>query len=168
MKQSNAEAARYYRKACEETGGEGCGYLGFFYEFGLGGLSKDDIEATRLYRLACERGGPAAASVGCLGLAKMYEQARGGLTTDLDEASRLRKKGHALGLREFRESCDNGIGEACSGLASWYEEGAMGLRKDDDKARAFYRRACDLERSRDSGSDTGCTQLKRLEAQEAP
>jgi uncharacterized caspase-like protein len=61
--------------------------LGLFYEFGRGGLTKNDREAARLYKLSADQGN--AYAQGNLGF--FYESGRGGLTKDDREAARLYK-----------------------------------------------------------------------------
>jgi TPR repeat protein len=62
--------------------------IGFFYEFGRGGLPKDDNAAARHYELAAEAG----EAWGQYNLARFNETGRGGLTADDREAARLYKQ----------------------------------------------------------------------------
>jgi hypothetical protein len=82
--------------------------LGLFYEFGRGGLTKDDREAARLYKLSADQGN----AVGQVKLGYLYEVGRGGLTKDAREATRL-----------YKLSADQGNSIAQVNLGYFYESG---------------------------------------------
>jgi Sel1 repeat len=63
--------------------------LGFFYETGRGGLSKDDREAARLYQLAADQGNAAGRNT----LGRFYQFGRGGLPQSDQEAVSFRSLG---------------------------------------------------------------------------
>jgi TPR repeat protein len=59
---NSAEAARLYKLAADQGNAYGQVNLGRFYEYGKGGLPKDDTQAARLYKLAADQGNAYAQS----------------------------------------------------------------------------------------------------------
>ncbi|WP_371870658.1 tetratricopeptide repeat protein [Helicobacter pylori] len=55
MEKDSIKAAYFYSKACELKEGDGCGFLGFLYEYGQG-VEKDLTKATYFYSKACKLG----------------------------------------------------------------------------------------------------------------
>jgi TPR repeat protein len=93
------EAVRLFRLAANQGDALAQVGLGFLYEQGRGGLSKDDREAARLFRLAAD--GDNAFAQASLGT--FYEQGRGGLPKDDREAARLYQQAAKGGIN-FRFS----------------------------------------------------------------
>ncbi len=93
--QDETVSASLYRRQADSGNAAAMAYLGRMYEYGRGGLPKDDAEAVQWYRRGAEAGnGQAMAS-----LAYMYERGRGGLSKDLDEAGHWYRKGAGAGDR---------------------------------------------------------------------
>lgn len=92
-----AEAAAWFRRACNGGEGRGCGMVGLKYQYGRG-LPRDDRKAQHFYTLGCDLG---EAKLSCQNLAVM------GLSDD----SSVHDKREAKALLE--RACGAGSGGAC-------------------------------------------------------
>jgi TPR repeat protein len=122
------ETIRRYRQDAANGDSNARVQLGYLYERGLSGLSKDEREAARLYKLAADQGN----AWGQNDLGVFYRDARGGLPKDEREAARL-----------FRLAADQGMTDAEVGLGALYQEGRGGLPEDDREAARLYKAAAD-------------------------
>ena len=117
-----------YRRAAEMGDLEAMRSLGFYYEYGKGGLTKDEVEAVEWYRKAAEKGNTTA--MNNLGLC--YQFGHGGLTKDTSKA-----------VEWYRKAAEKGNTTAMYNLGHCYEYGEEGLTKDEVKAVEWYRKAAE-------------------------
>jgi TPR repeat protein len=115
--------------------------LGVMYQYGRGGLPKDEREALRLYKFAADRGSAPAQ----VGLGVMYHDSLGGLAEDEREAVRL-----------FELAADQGYALGQTSLGLMYERGRGGLAKDEREAVRLYKLAAD------QGLDKAKRSLERI------
>ena len=117
-----------YRRAAEMGDPEAMNSLGFYYEFGQGGLTKDTSKAVEWYRKAAEKGNPPAMNnLGCC-----YYDGKGGLTKDTSKA-----------VEWYRKAAEKGNTIAMYNLGYCYNYGNGGLTKDEVKAVEWYQKAAD-------------------------
>jgi hypothetical protein len=121
VKQSYAEAAKWYRKAAEQ-GHENAQYnLGLMYQEG-GGVTRNDTEATKWFLKAAEQGHENAQyNVGF-----MYITGKGVPRDDAEAA------------RWFRMAAVQGNAEAQRKMGLMYEQG-IGVEQDDEEAEEWFR-----------------------------
>lgn len=131
-------AIRIYKGACTLGSGAACTNIGYLYEMGKAGLSKNDFTALSYYRTGCNLNN----ATGCKNLGLMYRHGKGGLTRN-DETA----------VFYYRKSCDGKDAGGCTNLGFMYEEGNGGLAKDYVQAVSYYRKGCDY------GDGTGCSNL---------
>lgn len=115
-----------YRRAAEMGNPTGMFKLGVCYDFGKGGLTKDEAKAVEWYQKAAEAGN--ARAMCCL--SNCYEYGQGGLTKDTSKA-----------LEWCQKAAEAGDAIAMSNLASYYALGKRGLTKDGAKAREWDQKA---------------------------
>ena len=118
-----------YRRAAEMGDPQGMYKLGVCYDFGKGGLKKDDVKAVEWYKKAAEAGNARA----MYNLARAYVYHQGGLTKDESKFVEWCKK-----------AAEAGDAAAMSELAACYEYGLETLLKEDkDKAVEWYKKAAE-------------------------
>src|SRR6267142_1665935 len=125
---SDEETVRLLQRDADQGNANAQVRLGYFYENGRGGLTKDDREAVRLFKLAADQGNAYAQQ----NLGGFYRDGRGGLTKDDREAVRL-----------FKLAADQALADARASLGYFYETGRGGLAKDTREAARLYRLAAD-------------------------
>jgi hypothetical protein len=124
--QDQTVRATVYRRQADLGNAMAMANLGRMYEFGNGGLPKDDTEAVQWYR----RGAEASSGQAMASLAYMYERGRGGLAKDLDTAGQWYRKGADTGDRfamyYMGRACEFGLGvpKDRSEAAQWYQKSA--------------------------------------------
>jgi TPR repeat protein/Zn-dependent protease with chaperone function len=121
-------ALSWFRKAAEAGEAHGMSGLGFMYENGRGGLSRDDVQAVSWYRKATDAGNARAMA----NLGRMYAFGLGGLPRDDVQA-----------VSWFRKAADAGGARGMSGLGFMYAFGRGGLPRDDVQAVSWFRKAAD-------------------------
>ena len=117
-----------YRRAAEMGDLEAMRSLGFYYEYGKGGLTKDEVKAVEWYRKAAEKGNTTA--MNDLGLC--YEYGQGGLTKD-----------EAKAVTWYEKAAEAGNAKAMCNLGFCYKNGNGGLTEDEAKAGEWYRKAAE-------------------------
>lgn len=119
-------AVSYYRVAAALGNSTAQSNLGLMYEYGRGGVARDEVKATELYRKSADQGNASGQAY----LATMYEAGRGGVP-----------KNEVLAVELYRKAADarNAFAQTC--LAVMYEQGRGGLPKDDEKAVELYQKA---------------------------
>ena len=117
-----------YRRAAEMGDLEAMRSLGFCYEYGQGGLTKDEVKAVEWYRKAAEKGNTTAMN----NLGNCYDYGKGGLTKDTSKA-----------VEWYRKAAEKGNTTAMNNLGYCYDEGKGGLTKDEAKAVEWYRKAAE-------------------------
>ena len=115
-----------YERAVELGNKLAMNNLARMYEYGRGGLPKDEVKAAELYERAAELGDELA----MCNLAAMYEEGRGGFSKDEAKAAEL-----------YERAAAQGCALAQVNLALMYEYGRGGLPKDEAKAVELYERA---------------------------
>ena len=115
-----------YRRAAEMGNPTGMFKLGICYDFGKGGLTKDEAKAVEWYQKAAEAGNAYAM---CM-LDGYYAFGKGGLTKD-----------EAKALEWCQKAAEAGNAIAMSNLAFYYALGKRGLTKDGAKAREWDQKA---------------------------
>ena len=115
-----------YRRAAEMGNPTGMFKLGVCYDFGKGGLTKDEAKAVEWYQKAAEAGNARAMCV----LDGYYAFGKGGLTKD-----------EAKALEWCQKAAEAGDAIAMSNLAFYYALGKRGLTKDGAKAREWDQKA---------------------------
>jgi TPR repeat protein len=110
------KARDFYEKAARLGYASAQVDLGILYEYGLGGVPRDDREAVRFFKLAADQGYADAQN----NLGNFYAQGRGGLTKNDQEAVRFYRLATAQG---------NAVAQAT--LANFYKLGRGGLAKTD-------------------------------------
>ena len=118
-----------YRRAAEMGNPTGMYKLGVCYDFGKGGLRKDEAKAVEWYRKAVEAG--EATAMCNLGYA--YEYGKGGLTKD-----------EAKAVEWYQKAAEAGEATAMCNLGVYYELGKGGLTKDEAKAVVWYQKAAEV------------------------
>ncbi len=131
-------AVKMYQGACTLQNGSACTNLGYLYERGMAGLSKNDYSAVTYYRKGCNLSN----GTGCKNLGVLYRAGRGGLS-----------KSDVTAVSMYRKSCNLNDGGGCTNLGFMYERGYGGLSKDLSSAVNFYRTGCT------KGDGTGCANL---------
>ena len=117
-----------YRRAAEMGDLEAMRSLGFCYEYGQGGLTKDEVKAVEWYRKAAEKGNPTAMN----NLGNCYDYGKGGLTKDEVKA-----------VEWYRKAAEKGNPTAMNNLGNCYDYGKGGLTKDEAKAVEWYQKAAE-------------------------
>ena len=117
-----------FRRAAEMGNPTGMFKLGVCYDFGEGGLTKDEAKAVEWYQKAAEAGN--AAAMNNLGYA--YEYGKGGLTNDKAKA-----------VEWYQKAAEAGEATAMYNLGFDYEHGKGGLTKDEAKAVEWYQKAAE-------------------------
>jgi TPR repeat protein len=142
LAQSDAEALRFYQRACAADVPGGCGNEGVFRANGRGLAEPDHVGANRSFRRACDLG--LARSCDALGIS--YREALG---VEVD---------HAQAFELFRRACEGDFASGCVNQGAAYLHGE-GVEQDRARARALYARACGL----DPPQPVGCRMDARLE-----
>jgi TPR repeat protein len=122
------EAARLYKYAADNGNSDAQRKLASFYEFGRGGLPKDNDQALRLYKLSADQGNAAAQ----LELGVVYEVGRIGIQKN-DEQARY----------YYELAAAQGNAQAQYELGRFHEYGRGGLARDYEKAAVWYHRAAE-------------------------
>ena len=117
-----------YRRAAEMGDLEAMRSLGFCYEYGQGGLTKDEVKAVEWYRKAAEKGNTTAMN----NLGYCYDEGKGGLTKD-----------EAKAVEWYRKAAEKGNTTAMNNLGYCYKNGNGGLTKDEVKTVEWYRKAAE-------------------------
>ena len=117
-----------YRRAAEMGNPTGMYKLGVCYDFGKGGLTKDEAKAVEWYQKAAEAG---EATAMC-NLGVYYELGKGGLTKD-----------EAKAVVWYQKAAEVGYATAMCNLGVYYELGKGGLTKDEAKAVVWYQKAAE-------------------------
>ena len=117
-----------YRRAAEMGDLEAMRSLGFCYEYGQGGLTKDEVKAVEWYRKAAEKGNTTAMN----NLGNCYDYGKGGLTKDTSKA-----------VEWYRKAAEKGNTTAMNNLGYCYKNGNGGLTKDEVKTVEWYRKAAE-------------------------
>ena len=160
VKQNDALAIEWYRKAAEGGHVRAQNSLGIMYRFGLG-VSKDSTEAAKWLKAAAEQGdAKGQENVGMLyldgvGVKKSDQQAvywlnkaatqgqmKAQLTLGLMTlAGRGIEKDEQQGMRWIKQSANRGYPQAAEALAKAYAEGLYGMEQDLQQARFWYQKA---------------------------
>ena len=120
-----AEAARWYRKAADQSLGEAQFNLGVMYDKGEG-VPQDYAQAAEWYRKAADQSlGEAQFNLGV-----MYDKGEG-VPQDYAEA-----------VKWYREAADQGLGRAQFNLGVMHDKG-KGVTQDHAEAAKWYRKAAD-------------------------
>ncbi len=117
-----------FRRAAEMGDPQGMYKLGVCYDFGKGGLKKDDVKAVEWYQKAAEAGNANA----MMSLGVCYDFGQGGLTED-----------EAKAMEWWKKAAEAGDAAAMSVLAACYEYGQGGLMKDEAKAVEWWKKAAE-------------------------
>ena len=117
-----------YRRAAEMGDPKGMYKLGICYDFGKGGLTKDEAKAVEWYQKAAEAGNARA----MYNLAQAYVCHQGGLTKD-----------EAKAVEWYKKAAEAGDAYAMNSLGYAYEYGKGGLTKDEAKAVEWYQKAAE-------------------------
>ena len=117
-----------YRRAAEMGNPTGMFKLGVCYDFGKGGLTKDEAKAVEWYQKAAEAGDTYA----MYNLGYAYAYGKRGLTKDEDKA-----------VEWYKKAAEAGNANAMNSLGLCYEYGKGGLRKDETKAVEWYQKAAE-------------------------
>jgi len=125
VKQDNAEAAKWFRKAAEQGHADAQAHLGWMYEQGRG-VPQSDAEAVRWYRKAADQGH----AQGQNNLGVMYEQGRGV------------PQSYAEAAKWFRKAAEQGNVLGLYNLGRMYANG-HGVPRDDAEAVKWYRKAAE-------------------------
>jgi TPR repeat protein len=177
LKQDDAKAVEWYKKAANQGNAAAQHNLGFMYRTGRG-VDRDDAESVKWYRLAAAQGFAVAQN----NLGFMYSEGLG-VPRDDTEAVRwyrlaavqananaqsnlafMYANGRGVpqddleAVRWYREAADQGFVNAQARLGSHYEAG-RGVPKDQTEAIRLYRLAAT------QGDAWAKTQLKRLHAE---
>jgi TPR repeat protein len=123
--QSNAEAAKWYRKAAEQGYAASECELGACYQLGFG-VPKDEVEAVKWFRKAANQGHAVAQS--CLGIC--YERGKGVPQDDVEA------------VKWFRRAAEQGEADAQNRLGGCYSDG-VGVSRDEVEGVKWYRKAAD-------------------------
>ena len=91
--QNYFEAVHWYRLTAEQGNNKAMCNLGVCYEYGKGGLTKDEVKAVEWYRKAAEAGDATA----MCNLGNCYEYGKGGLTKDETKAVEWYRKAAEAG-----------------------------------------------------------------------
>ena len=122
------QAMPLFRAAAEAGNGSAATSLGFMYDYGEGGLPKDEVQAVTWYRKAAEAGD--ARGMAYLGV--MYQNGSGGLPQDDVQA-----------VNWYRKAIDAGDARGMTYLARMYTDGRGGLPKDEAQALIWARKAAE-------------------------
>lgn len=148
IKQDDAKAIKYYRKACDNAEQEGCDRLNALEEkkndqklcdsgnftkcYNLGlkyakgkEVKQDYIKARNLWIRACDGG----IDSGCYNLGLMYAEEKG------------MQRNYLKAVRYFKKSCDQGNAGGCQWVGLLYGTG-QGVKKDHLKEEEYYKKAC--------------------------
>ena len=117
-----------YRRAAEMGDLEAMCNLGICYEYGKGGLTKDEAKAVQWYQKAAEAGYARA----MCNLGVCYEYGQGGLTKD-----------EAKAVEWYQKAVEAGNARAMNNLGTCYYNGQGGLTKDEAKAVEWYKKAAE-------------------------
>ncbi len=123
-------AIEWYRKGAEL--GDSCcmNNLGYAYEYGEGGLTKDGAKAIEWYRRSIEFDTTCGCGMFSLGIS--YEEGKNGLRRDEERAVEL-----------YRKAAEAGNTKAMNSLGYAYNYGQKGLTKDEAKAVEWYQKAAE-------------------------
>lgn len=117
-----------YRRAAEMGDPKGMYKLGVCYDFGQGGITKDEAKAVEWYQKAAEAGDAEA----MIRLGACYNFAHNGLTRD-----------EAKAVEWYQKAAEAGNAEAMNSLGTSYVFGRGGLTKDEAKAVEWYQKAAE-------------------------
>ena len=117
-----------YHRSADMGDPEGMYNLGFCYEFGQGGLTKDGAKAMEWYQKAVEAGNARA----MFHLGSCYEFGQVGLTKDTSKA-----------VEWYEKAAEAGNARAMFHLGFCYEYGPGGLTKDETKAMEWDQKAAE-------------------------
>ena len=122
-----------FRRAAEMGDPQGMYKLGVCYDFGKGGLTKDETKAVEWYKKAAEAGNATA----MCNLGNCYEYGKGGLTED-----------EAKAVEWYRKAAEAGNARGMNSLGYAYDYGKGGLTKDEAKAVEWYQKAAEMGSAR--------------------
>jgi len=127
IKQDYAQAAKFFKKACDGNNYKTCSNLGFMYSTGQGVVIDPD-KAAELYVKACDGGDV----FGCQNVGTMYFKGEG-VKVDLIK-----------GLGYIKIACDKGLWGACSNFALANE--LIGQKTKSEAsfktAKEYFKKAC--------------------------
>ena len=126
------QAVVWYRKAAEQGFALAQFSLGVMYQWGLGGVTRDDKEALVWFRKAAEQGNANAQ----VSLGWVYQQGLG-VAKDDKEA-----------LAWYRKAAQQGSAVAQNNIGFMYQGGLGGVTKDDKEAVIWYRKAAKQDYAR--------------------
>jgi len=126
VEQNLPEAARWFRKAADQSMAEAQFNLGLMYDEGIG-LPKSDTKAVAWYLYAADQQFPPAQ----FNLGVMYHHGRGVPQSDLEAA------------KWWTQAAEHGDVDAMAGLGSMYRLG-KGVPKSPDEAASWYLKAAEL------------------------
>ena len=115
-----------YRRAAEMGDPKGMYKLGFCYDFGNGGLTRDEAKAVEWYQKAAEAGDADAMCA----LGRCYRDGEGGLTKDESKA-----------VEWYQKAAEAGDAYAMFYLGICYRDGEGGLIRDEAKAMEWRRKS---------------------------
>ena len=115
-----------YRRAAEMGDPKGMYKLGFCYDFGNGGLTRDEAKAVEWYQKAAEAGDADAMCA----LGRCYRDGEGGLTKDESKA-----------VEWYQKAAEAGDAYAMFYLGICYRDGEGGLTRDEAKAMEWRRKS---------------------------
>lgn len=153
------EAAKYFQMACDpERGGRGCFWVGYLYQYGGGGLKKNQEQAEKMYRLGCNggHGDPLA----CNHLGEFYEHGHlspiEALVAEHDAVFPQRPAEamdrYALARRLWDQECQAGDPDSCLRVA-------LLLWKGKSESPSDHREVDLLQVSCDMGYAPACHRL---------
>ena len=146
-KDSLAEAAHGYEKACDAEDWLGCRKLGSLQELGVeGAIEKSEPLALASYTKSCEGKNPS----GCAWLGKQLERGRG-IPRDLTKAASL-----------FQSACDGGDPASCSLVGLRAENRPLPRPTAAELAPLYLKAAPALKKECDSGGLAECVMLGYL------
>ena len=171
---SSSSSSSYDSEIEGKTASEICS-LGYAYDTGTSGKSKNVQKAVKYYRIAAERGN----ATGQANLGIMYREGRG-VTKDIAEAIKWFRKAAdqgsangqcSLGLlyyngtgvtkdnfeavKWFRKAAEQNDAKACSWMGFMYENG-YGVSKSITQAKTWYKKGADL------GDDFSVKKMREL------
>lgn len=126
VKRDNAIALKWYLKAAEKSQLKvGCYHLGYFYEYGKGGLTIDIATALSFYNKPANKEEKAA----CMyRVGNIYEYGKGTVKADINEA-----------MKYYQAAADGGN---CTGM--YFLGHAYELAQKNDEANLWYKKAFEL------------------------
>lgn len=116
-----------YEKACAQKNIEGCFYVGWMYQKGLG-TKQDYFKAVEYYQSTCNKNHGLA----CNNLGGMYDYGTG-IKQDSSKA-----------LKYYTKACEDNVAIGCNNVGLLYSIGATSIDKDEEESIVNFSKACDL------------------------